>query len=159
MAARLAVSPCPPRATRLVLKHGACPDCHENFLQNFPGMASGSFQGTRPRLSFRTRRRPHGDRFERTRQHGQRPTAPRTTTLSFATNPSGLTLTFNGANATAPFTRTVIVGSANSASAPSPQQLRGKQYFRSWSDGVTTPTRAIVAPASGAAYTANFSKR
>jgi hypothetical protein len=46
MAARLAVSPCPPRATRLVLKHGACPDCHENFLQNFPGMASGSFQGT-----------------------------------------------------------------------------------------------------------------
>jgi hypothetical protein len=86
---------------------------------------------------------------------------PSTTTLRFATNPSGLTLTFNGANATAPFDRTVIVNSTNSVSAPSPQNLRGggKQVFKSWADGVTTPTRTILAAPSAGAYTANFAKR
>ena len=89
---------------------------------------------------------------------------PRTTTLTFATNPTGLKLTFNGVNATAPFSRTVIVGSTNSVSAPSPQQtLRGGQA------GVqvmvprmefTTPAYPqITAPASGGAYTATFSKK
>ena len=28
---------------KLVLKHGACPDCHEHFLQTYSGTASGSF--------------------------------------------------------------------------------------------------------------------
>jgi hypothetical protein len=27
----------------LVLKHGACPDCHDHFLQTYSGMANGSF--------------------------------------------------------------------------------------------------------------------
>jgi len=85
---------------------------------------------------------------------------PKTTTLNFATNPTGLVLTFNGANATAPFSRTVIVGSKNSFSAPTPQQLKGKQVFRSWSDGVTTATHPqITAGAGSATYTAAFSKR
>jgi hypothetical protein len=85
---------------------------------------------------------------------------PKTTTLNFATDPTGLLLTFNGANATAPFSRTVIVGSKNSFSAPTPQQLKGKQVFRTWSDGVTAAIHPqITAPASPASYTATFSKR
>ena len=89
---------------------------------------------------------------------------PSTTRLRFAANPSGLTLTFNGANATAPFTRTVIVNSTNSVSAPSPQNLRGigKQVFKSLSDDPGTdpdpPTREIVAE-SAATYTANFARK
>ena len=73
---------------------------------------------------------------------------PLTTTLRFATNPTGLTLTFNGANATAPFDRTVIVNSTNSVSAPSPQNLRGsgKQVFKSWSDGATEPAHNRRSP-------------
>ena len=71
----------------------------------------------------------------------------------------GLKLTFNCASATAPLKRTVIVGSTNSVSAPSPQTLRGKQVFRTWSDGVGTASRSIVASAAGATYTARFAKR
>jgi glucose/arabinose dehydrogenase len=145
----------------LVLKHGACPDCHDHRLQDFQGVASGSFQA--PDHAYPSHLELS---LTATDSNGLAGTAsvqllPRTTELSFATNPTGLTLTFNGANATAPFNRTVIVNSTNSVSAPSPQNLRGtgKQVFKSWSDGVTTPTRTIVAPLSGGAYTANFAKR
>jgi glucose/arabinose dehydrogenase/PKD repeat protein len=145
----------------LVLKHGACPDCHDHPLQNLPGVASGSFQA--PDHAYPSHLELS---LTATDSNGLAGTAsvqlhPLTTTLRFATNPTGLTLTFNGANATAPFDRTVIVNSTNSVSAPSPQNLRGtgKQVFKSWSDGVTTPTRTIVAPPSGGAYTANFAKR
>jgi phage terminase large subunit-like protein len=52
------------------------------------------------------------------------------------------------------------VGSKNAFSAPSPQQLRGKQVFKTWSDGVTTATHPqITAPAGSASYTATFAKR
>ena len=117
----------------LVLKHGACPDCHDHFLQTYVGAASGNSTSTR--------------------------VLPRTTELNLQTSPTGLKLTFNGVNSIAPFVRTVIVGSSNSLSAPSPQTLRGKQLFRTWSDGVTTANRTIVAPVSPATYTATFSKK
>jgi hypothetical protein len=143
-----------------VLKHGANP-AHEHFLQNFPGVASGSFVA--PDHEYPSELELS---LTATDSSGLAGTAsvrlqPLTTTLSFATSPTGLTLTFNGANATAPFTRTVIVGSTNSVSAPSPQNLRGrgKQQFKSWSDGETTSTRTIVATQEPATYTANFSKR
>jgi glucose/arabinose dehydrogenase len=144
----------------LVLKHGACPDCHDHGLQDFEGVASGSFQA--PDHAYPSHLELS---LTATDSNGLARTAsvqllPRTTDLSFATNPTGLTLTFNGANATAPFDRTVIVNSTNSVSAPSPQNLRGsgKQVFKSWSDGALDP-RTIVAPSSGGAYTANFAKR
>jgi hypothetical protein len=146
---------------KLVLKHGACPDCHDHFLQNYPGVSSGSF--TTPDHDYPSELELS---LTATDANGLSNTAtvrllPKTTTLNFATDPTGLLLTFNGANATAPFSRTVIVGSKNSFSAPTPQQLKGKQVFRSWSpDGVTTPTHPqITAGASPASYTATFSKR
>jgi hypothetical protein len=141
-----------------VLKHGACPDCHDHFLHIDP--ESDSF--TTP---------DHGYPSElelslmATDARGLSNTAtvrllPKTTTLSFATSPTGLKLIFNGATATAPFSRTVIVGSTSSFSAPEPQVSKGKQWFRSWSDGVMAATHpAITAPATPLAYTATFSKR
>ncbi len=151
----------------LVLKHGANPR-HEHFVQNFPGVACPSFPGVACG-SFQAPDHDFPSELElsltATDSSGLANTAsvqllPLTTTLRFATNPTGLTLTFNGANATAPFDRTVIVNSTNSVSAPSPQNLRGsgKQVFKSWSDGALNP-RTIVAPPSGGAYTANFAKR
>jgi glucose/arabinose dehydrogenase len=144
----------------LVLKHGACPDCHEHFLQTYTGVDSGTF------------RPPDHDwpselelTLTATDARGLSNTAsvrllPSTTTLSFATNPTGLKLTFNGATFTAPFSRTVIVNSTNSFSAPTPQQLKGKQLFQSWSDGVRTAIHPrITAPDNPAGYTATFSKR
>jgi hypothetical protein len=54
------------------------------------------------------------------------------------------------------FTRTVIVGSTNSISAPSPQIKGPKTYtFSSWSDG-GAQTHNIVAPSAATTYTARF---
>ena len=141
----------------LVLKHGANPP-HEHFVQNFPGVACPSFPGVACG-SFQAPDHDFPSELElsltATDSSGLASTAsvqlqPLTTTLRFATNPTGLTLTFNGANATAPFDRTVIVNSTNSVSAPSPQNLRGsgKQVFKSWSDGALNldPADEIAGP-------------
>ena len=144
---------------KLVLKHGACPDCHDHALQTYTGVASGSF--TTPDHAY-----PSELELSLTARdsRGLSNSAsirllPRTTNLTFQTDPTGLNLTFNGTNAVAPFQRTVIVGSTNSVSAPSPQNLRGKQVFRAWTDGEMSPTRTIMAPVAATTYTATFSKR
>jgi hypothetical protein len=81
---------------------------------------------------------------------------PKTVDLTFASAPSGLSLTVGSASGTAPFTRTVIVNSLNSISAPSPQTLNGTTYtFSSWSDG-RPAAHDITAPASPATYTATY---
>ena len=78
---------------------------------------------------------------------------PQTVNLTFNTSPSGLQLVLNGGSAATPFTRTVIAGSNNSVSAPSPQTLNGSSYgFASWSDG-GAQTHNIIA-SSTATYTA-----
>ncbi len=145
---------------KLTLKHGACPDCHDHALRTYSGVASGSF--TAPDHDY-----PSELELSLTATDAAGlsktvsvPVLPRTTTLTFGTSPTGLKLTFNGATATAPFSRTVVVGSTNSFSAPTPQTYRGKQVFQSWSDGVTTAAHpAIKAPATPDSYTATFTKR
>jgi PKD repeat protein len=143
---------------KLTLKHGLCPDCHDHPLQTYSGVASGTF--ITPDHDYPSELELS---LTATDANGLSNTAavqllPRTTTLSFATTPTGLKITFNGASATTPFSRTVIVGSKSTVSAPSPQQYRGKQVFQSWTDGVTTATREITAM-SAATYTATFAKR
>jgi glucose/arabinose dehydrogenase len=146
----------------LVLKHGACPDdCHNHPLQGYSGVASGSF----PTVDHEY---PSELELSLTARdaRGLSNTAsvrllPKTTDLRFETNPTGLRLIFNGTTATAPFSRTVIVGSKNSFSAPTPQQLRGKQVFRSWSDGFMTAAHPEITAQAGPVppYIAAFSKR
>jgi hypothetical protein len=81
---------------------------------------------------------------------------PQTVVLSFQTVPSGLSLAVNAASSTAPFSRTVIIGSANSATATSPQTLGAASYtYSSWSDG-GLQSHTIVAPATNATYTATY---
>jgi hypothetical protein len=61
---------------------------------------------------------------------------PRTVALTLQSTPGGLQLTLNGVTAASSFTRTVIMGSKNSISAPTPQTVKGATYvFSSWSDG------------------------
>lgn len=58
-----------------------------------------------------------------------------------------------------PFSVTVVVGSANSVSAPSPQQFNKSIYnFISWSDG-GPQSHTITAPAVNTTYTATYRKR
>jgi hypothetical protein len=69
-----------------------------------------------------------------------------------------ITVVLNGSAATAPFTRTVIQGSRNSISAPSPQTKAKKAWaFKSWSDG-GAQTHDVIADGS-ATYTATYKQR
>ena len=143
---------------RLTLKHGQCPDCHDHVLQSYAG-SSGSF--TAPDHAY-----PSELELTLTATDASNLSnsvsirlLPRTVALTFQASPSGLKLTFNGVDATTPFSRTVIVGSQNSVTAPSPQTLRGKQIFRNWTDGVATANRTITAPSTATTYTATFTKK
>jgi hypothetical protein len=85
-------------------------------------------------------------------------TAPRPLELSLRSTPSGLSLSLNGATATTPFSRTVILGSANGLAAPTPQTIASGTYdFSSWSDG---GARVHTVTANGdRTLTASYSKR
>ena len=82
---------------------------------------------------------------------------PRTTTVTLQSQPAGLRLGLNGATAATPFSRTVIEGSRNTLSAPSPQNLQGRWKWASWSDG-GAQTHDVTAPSGTATYTATYRK-
>ncbi|MBB6548021.1 LamG-like jellyroll fold domain-containing protein [Nonomuraea rubra] len=138
----------------LIMHH--CPStCHEHEITTFTG-ASGSFQA--PDHEYPS----HLElRLTVTDTHGLTGTEsvllqPRTVQLTFASVPSGLRLGFNSEQVATPFTRTVIVGSGNSVSAPSPQAAGGQSYaFASWSDGGAA-SHQVVAPAAASTYTASY---
>ncbi len=139
----------------LILQH--CPSaCHPHAIQTFNGVASGSFNA--PDHAYPsylelklTAKDSHGKSASTTRRLD-----PRTVVLSFATSPTGLSLAVNNATSTAPFTRTVIVGSSNSVTATSPQVESGLTYaFSSWSDGLAR-SHDIVAPENNTTYTATY---
>ena len=139
----------------LILHH--CPsNCHTHPLQDFVGVAGGSFVA--PDHEYPS----HLElRLTVTDAGGLSDTEsillqPQTVDLTFATTPTALELVVGSAAGTAPFTRTVIIGSANTVSAVSPQLVGGTSYaFSSWSDG-GAQTHVLVAPASPTTYTATF---
>ena len=81
---------------------------------------------------------------------------PNTAVLSFATAPSGLSVSIDGTAQATPFTRTVIVGSQHSIGVTTPQTLGASTYsFASWSDGGAA-VHTITSPATATTYTATF---
>jgi glucose/arabinose dehydrogenase/PKD repeat protein len=139
----------------LILHH--CPsNCHTHPMQTFPGVASGSFTAPDHEypsyLELRLTATDAGGRTDTTSVQLD----PRTVALTFQTTPGGLQLVVGGTEAKATFSRTVIVGSRNSVSAPTPQLKSKKSYnFTSWSDG-GAPTHDVIAPAAPTTYTARF---
>ncbi|MGE5272146.1 MAG: PQQ-dependent sugar dehydrogenase, partial [Verrucomicrobiota bacterium] len=139
----------------LIIHH--CPsNCHTHSVQDFVGVASGSFVAPDHEYPSYLELK-----LTATDTYGLQGSAsvllnPKTVGLSFASSPSGLQLSVGSTAQATPFTRTVIVGSSNSISAPSPQTLSGAIYmFSAWSDG-GAESHNIVAPASAATYTATF---
>lgn len=141
----------------VVLNH--CPsNCHTHPLQDFAGVASGSFPA--PDHEY-----PSSLTLVLTATDSAGATAstgieldPQTVDLSFATEPSSLQLNVGAVTAAAPFTRTVIVGSSNSVGAPSPQTVGSASYvFERWSDGGAA-SHNVVAPGSPTTYTATFGR-
>jgi hypothetical protein len=139
----------------LVLFH--CPSgCHTHTIQDYSGVAGGSFVTPDHEYpSYLELRLTATDSGGLTSTVTRR-LDPRTVDLTMATVPTGLQLVFGTSAANAPFTRTVIVGSQNTVSAPSPQTSGGQDYtFSTWSDG-GAGTHAVTAPAANATYTATF---
>ncbi len=143
----------------LVLHHCATPaSCHVHPVQDFTGVSSGSFSAPDHEypswLELSLEATDSGGLTDRLSVRLD----PKTVSLTFASSPSGLQLAVGTQAHATPFTRTVIVGSANSVGAPSPQTLSGVTYaFRSWSDyGV--PSHTVIAPAAPTTYTARYVK-
>ena len=149
--------PLPASALSWTLVQEHCPsNCHEHVVQTWTGVASGSFNAPDHEYPSYLELR-----LTATDSGGLRDTKivrldPRTVVLTFQTTPGGLQLTVGPTTSTATFSRTVIVGSRNTISAPSPQRKGNKNYaFSSWSDG-GAQTHDIIAPASATTYTARF---
>ena len=139
----------------VVLNH--CPsNCHTHPVQSYTGVATGTFPAPDHEYPSSlslvlTATDSAGSQASTSRQLD-----PQTVNLTFATAPSGLQLAVGATSVTAPATRTVIVGSSNSVSAPSPQTAAGVSYeFRSWSDGGAR-AHNVIAPATPTTYTATF---
>jgi glucose/arabinose dehydrogenase/PKD repeat protein len=139
----------------LVMEH--CPsNCHSHTIETFPGVAGGSFDA--PDHEY-----PSHLELTLTATDANGASAsttvelqPRTVGLTFQTVPSGLEIGVGTSAEAAPFTRTVIVGSSNSISAPLQQSLGGVSYvFDSWSDGGAA-SHTVVAGATGATRTATY---
>jgi glucose/arabinose dehydrogenase/PKD repeat protein len=141
----------------LVMRHcDTIDNCHSHPIQSYPGVSEEKF--TAPEHEYPS----HLElRLTVTDSGGLSDTTtlrldPRTVDLTFQTNPPGLTLTAGQQNAVTPFTKTVIVGTRNTVSAPTPQSLSGSSLgFASWSDGGAR-SHEIVAPETAATYTATY---
>ncbi|UWP83836.1 PQQ-dependent sugar dehydrogenase [Dactylosporangium fulvum] len=141
----------------IVLHHCSSPGvCHEHPMQTLTGVASGTLTAPDHEypsyLEFRLTATDAGGLTSTTTVNVQ----PKTVDLTFVSNPAGLQLTVGATSATAPFTRTVIQGSTNTVSAPTPQNQNGvPQAFASWSDG-GAQTHVVTAPTTDRTYTANY---
>jgi glucose/arabinose dehydrogenase len=84
---------------------------------------------------------------------------PQKANMIFATNPTGLKITLDGANHVTPYTVTGVVGIKRAIAAPSPQTLNGLSYiFQSWSDRGAI-SHEISTPSVNTTYTARFTAR
>jgi len=151
--------PLPPSALSwsLILHH--CPsNCHTHPLQTFDGVVGGSF--TTPDHEYPSYLEL---RLTATDSGGLSDTKsvqldPKTVSLTLDATPGGFSLALGGALLPTPFSRTVIQGSRNSISAPSPQTKAKKSwFFKSWSDG-GAQTHDVIA-GSSATYVATFKQR
>jgi glucose/arabinose dehydrogenase len=142
---------------RLLLQHcTTVDDCHTHPVESWDGTSQGSFvtpdHGYPSHLELElTATDSSGLTDTRTVRLD-----PRTVDLAFHAQPSGLRLSVGGTEQATPFSRTAIVGSSNSISAPTPQVLGAAQYrFSAWSDG-GAQAHDLVAPSSPTTFTATY---
>ncbi|HJU47198.1 MAG TPA: LamG-like jellyroll fold domain-containing protein, partial [Gaiellaceae bacterium] len=134
-----------------------CPsNCHTHTYRTFTDTASGSFPAPDHEYPSYVQVSVTATDSGGLSTTVTRDIQPQTVALTFASTPPGLQLTVGAAAQTTPFTRTVIVGSANSVSADTPQSLGGTSYtFSSWSDG-GAQSHLVTAPAAATTYTAAY---
>jgi glucose/arabinose dehydrogenase len=140
-----------------VMQHcAAASSCHEHTIQQFAGTDRGTFVAPDheypSHLELRLVARDAGGLIHTASVRLN----PQSVVQRIESVPSGLLVAFGSESIRTPATRTVIVNSATSVSAPSPQALAGVSYaFSSWSDGGAA-THAVRAAATSTTYTARF---
>jgi PKD repeat protein len=130
--------------------------CHTHKVQDFSGVAGGTFVAPDHEYpSYLELRLTATDSEGLTSTKSVR-LDPKTVRLRFASRPTGVKLVTGSTATRAPFTRTVIVGSTNSVSAPSRFVSDGQDYrFHQWSDGGAR-IHDVVAPATDTTYRATY---
>ncbi|GAA0802126.1 PA14 domain-containing protein [Spirilliplanes yamanashiensis] len=139
----------------MILQH--CPlDCHAHPLQSWTGVSGASIAAPDHEYPSHLELRLTATDSGGNSTTVSRRLDPQTVQITVASNPSGLQATSGSRTAVTPFTNTVIVGSSNSLSAPSPQTLSGTSYaFSRWSDG-GGQSHNITAGATATTYTATY---
>lgn len=151
----------PPAALswRLAVRHCAANGtCHTHNVQDFAGVASGSFVA--PDHEYPSYLQLTLTATDSTGRSASKTVElqPKTVTLNFTSSPNQVLLTVGGTQQRTPFSRTVIAGSTNSISADSPQNvppLNLKYAFSSWAHGGAR-AQNVVAPATTTTYKANY---
>lgn len=139
-----------------VLNHCSTPtSCHQHPLQEFAGVAGGSFPGPDHEYPSYVTLRLTATDAGGLKTSVERRLDPQAVILTLASTPTAAQLVLDGTAMTTPASRTVIAGSHHTIGAPSPQIIGGSSYtFVSWSDNQSA-THSIVASAA-ATYTATF---
>jgi glucose/arabinose dehydrogenase len=140
---------------QIVIQH--CPDgCHIHDLLSYPGVASGTFTAEDHAYPMHLEVILTATDSSGQKRTARRPLEPQTVSLLFDTAPSGLQLVVGSTAQTTPFVRRVIVGSANSVSAPEPQTASGASWkFAQWSDGLAG-THALAPASVATRYVATY---
>ena len=141
----------------LIMHH--CPsDCHEHHITSTTG-ADGTFVAPDHEYpSWLELRLTATDSDGLTDVKSVR-LEPKTAQITLTSAPAGLKVSAFDQTATAPLSRTMIVGGGMSIAAPTPQLLSDRPYdFVSWSDGGAS-AHNITAPGAAATYTATFRAR
>ncbi len=129
----------------VILEH--CPDaCHEHPMLTVTGQATLSFQAPDHEYPMHL-----VVVLSAVNEDGLKATAstvlrPRTAVVTLDSRPAGLQLAWNGEFERTPFSRTVIVGSTNSVSAPSQVSGAIAHPFSRWSDGGGQSHGLMVGP-------------
>ena len=149
----------PPSALLWEINLLHCPggDCHSHPITSFNGIDSGSFIAPDheypSQLEIILTATDPVTSFQDTQSIVLN---PQTTVFTFDSNPSGLELNINGAADITPFDFSVIVGSDNLITAPSPQTVGQSTYvFDSWSDNGAR-SHNIVAGTQPQTFVATF---
>jgi glucose/arabinose dehydrogenase len=143
-----------------------CPSaCHEHPMQELTGVHAGLFEAPDHEFPMRLLIRLHAVDGNGLMASVDRELPPATSEVTIDSEPRGLRLAFNGTAATTPFSRTVILGSRNSISAPSQvvEATDGEsrttqlvaQTFAGWSDG-EAQDHLVTANQTAVRYVASF---
>jgi glucose/arabinose dehydrogenase len=147
----------PPSAMtwNLIMVHCAT-TCHEHPIATFSGVSGGTFDGPDHEYPSHLLLRLTVEDSDGGSDVAEVELQPKTVALSLQSDPPGLEVTAGWRTDDAPFSMTVISGSAIDLNAPSTEVVDGFTYtWASWSDGqARTHT---VHPTANATYRATFS--